>query len=236
VNNGTASLWSRTRKPITGVPHIIEAMESTFPSQSLILDGELYNHTYKNNFEEITSFLRSQTPKDGHEIVQYHVYDLIDDTLTFKERTEKIQKIKFASDRIVKVETKKMNNVEELMEYFTTCREEGYEGCMARNSESLYEHKRSYNLQKIKEMEDGEYEIIGVEGGRGRMMECGIFVCKTVKGDIFNCKMEGALEVLKTYLSDPKKVIGRQLTVRFQGMTNGGVPRFPVGIRVHKEL
>jgi ATP-dependent DNA ligase len=232
VDNGVCTLWSRTRKPITSVPHIIKAMEATFPKQSIIMDGELYNHNYKNNFEEITSFIRSQAPKDGFEIVEYHIYDLIDDTLTFKERTEKIQKIKFASNKIVKVETRKVNNVEELMEYFTICLEDGYEGCMARNSDSMYEHKRSYNLQKIKSFSDDEFEIVGVKEGRGRMSACGVFVCKTKEGNEFSCKSEGSLDILKTYLSNPEKVIGKKLTIRFQGITNGGIPRFPIGVRI----
>lgn len=232
INNGICTLWSRTRKPITSVPHIIKAMEETFPNQSIVCDGELYNHLYKNKFEEITSLIRSQTPKAGHEIVEYHIYDLMDDTLTFKERNEKIQKIKFASNKIVKVETCIMNNVEELMDYFTVCREKGYEGAMARNYNGVYKHGRSYDLLKIKEMEDDEFEIVGVEAGRGRMSSCAIFLCKTTTGDAFSCKMEGSLKGLEKYLTNPKLAIGKFLTIRFQGLTNGGLPRFPIGVRI----
>lgn len=232
INNETCSLWSRTQKPIVSVPHIIKALEATFQKQNIVLDGELYNHKLKQSFEEIVSFIRCKEPKQGHEIIEYHVYDLIDDTLTFKERTEKLNSIKFASSKIVKVETKKINDVDELMDYFTVCRNAGYEGCMARNSQSLYKHARSYDLQKIKEMDDGEYEIIGVEAGRGRMKECGIFICRTKEGQKFNCKMEGSLDALRTYLSNPKGVISKMLTVRYQGLTNGGVPRFPIGVSV----
>lgn len=232
INNGKCSLWSRTRKPITGVPHIIDKLEISLPKQDLVLDGELYCHKLKQSFEEIVSFVRCKEPKPGHEIIEYHVYDLIDDNLTFKERTEKIQNIRFASNKIVKVETRLVNNVEELMDYFNVCRNAGYEGCMARNSQSLYKHARSYDLQKIKEMDDSEYEIVGVEAGRGRMAECGIFVCKTRSGNQFNCKSEGSLDLLKKYLSNPESVIGKMLTVRYQGLTNGGVPRFPIGVCV----
>lgn len=232
VYKGKCELWSRTRKPITSVPHIISALEKTFPNENIILDGELYNHAYKNSFEEITSFIRQQTPKDGHEVVEYHVYDLINNVLTFEERTTKLQGIKFASNKIVKVETRKINNAEELMNYFTKDLETGYEGSMARNAKSLYKHGRSYDLQKIKSFDDSEFEIIGVERGRGRMVDCGIFLCKTKGGNQFNCKMEGSLDVLKTYLSSPEKVVGKMLTVRYQGITNGEVPRFPIGVCV----
>jgi DNA ligase-1 len=235
VYRGKCELWSRTRKPITSVPHIVAALEKTFPNTNIVLDGELYNHAYKNRFEEITSFIRQQTPKDGHEVVEYHVYDLMNDVLTFQERTSKIYAIKFFSSKIVKVETRLANDITELMNYFTVCRGLEYEGCMARNADSLYKHGRSYDLQKIKEMDDAEYEIAGVEAGRGRMAECGIFLCKTKDGNEFNCKMEGSLDVLKGYLSNPQKVIGKMLTVRYQGLTNGGVPRFPIGVRIRNE-
>ena len=44
--------------------------------------------------------------------------------------------------------------------------------------------------------------------------------------------MEGALESLKTYLATPTLVVGKLLTVRYQGLTNGSVPRFPIGVSV----
>jgi len=239
VNNGKCTLWSRARKPITSVPHIIDAIEKTFPNQSIILDGELYNHDYKNSFEVITSFIRSQIPKDGHTIVEYHIYDLIDDKLTFEERAEKIQKIKFTgksnySSKIVKVETRKVNSAEELMDYFIIDKKTGYEGSMVRNSQSLYRHGRSYGLQKIKSFSDEEFEIIGVKEGRGRMSSCAIFMCRTKNGHEFSCKMEGSLENLKKYLADPEIAIGKQLTVKFQNFTTDGLPRFPIGIRVRE--
>jgi DNA ligase-1 len=236
VNNGKCTLWSRTRKPITSVPHIIKVMEATFPNESIVLDGELYNHAYKNNFEEITSFIRSQNPKPGYEVVQYHVYDLIDDSLTFEERTEKIQKIKFAGSKVVKVETRKVNNVEELMDLFEKDLAGGWEGSMVRNAQSLYKHGRSYDLQKIKLFSDDEFEIIGVKNGKGRMVDCAIFICRTKTGNEFSCKMEGSLGNLKKYLINPEIVIGKQITVKFQNLTSDGLPRFPVGVRVEEDI
>lgn len=236
VSNGICTLWSRTRKPINSVPHIVDAIEKTFPDTNITLDGELYNHEYKNRFEEITSFIRQQTPKPGCEIVKYYVYDLVDDTLNFKQRTERINKIKFANDSIIKVETRTVNNVEELMDYFIQDKDAGYEGSMVRNFEGVYEHKRSYNLQKIKSANDAEFKIIGVEAGRGRMAKCGVFICTTKEGNNFNCKMKGSLITLEEFLTNPKKIIGKMLTVQYQGVTNGNVPRFPVGIRIREDV
>ena len=237
IEMGVATLWTRTRKPITGVPHIIKALEQQFPQYDgdttedrTILDGELYNHSYKDRFEEIVSFCKQVTPKHGYQIVQYHVYDMVDGC-AFTERTDRIKSSGFVNP-LVAVKTTYTLNAEELMEQFNEDRNDGYEGTMVRNADSLYENKRSYNLQKIKEFDDAEFKIVGVKSGRGRMSECAIFTCATSKGDLFDCKMEGSLDRLKEILLDSRNVIGKMLTVRYQGFTNGKMPRFPIGVSV----
>ena len=237
IEMGVATLWTRTRKPITGVPHIIKALEQQFPQYDgdttedrTILDGELYNHSYKDRFEDIVSFCKQVTPKHGYQIVQYHVYDMVDGC-AFTERTDRIKSSGFVNP-LVAVKTTYTLNAEELMEQFNEDRNDGYEGTMVRNADSLYENKRSYNLQKIKEFDDAEFKIVGVKSGRGRMSECAIFTCATSKGDLFDCKMEGSLDRLKEILLDSRNVIGKMLTVRYQGFTNGKMPRFPIGVSV----
>jgi len=218
------------------VPHIIKIIELTFPKQSIILDGELYNHDFKNSFEEITSFIRSQNPKSGHEIVNYFIYDLIDDTLNFEKRIEIINKIKFTSDKIVKVKTRPVKNIEELMSYFMEDLEGGYEGSIARNYNGVYEYRRSYNLLKIKSFDDAEFKIVALEKGRGRMSSCAIFLCETKNGDRFSCKMKGSLDILKDLLINPQKAVGKFLTVQYQGLTNGSLPRFPIGLHIREDV
>ena len=237
IEMGVATLWTRTRKPITGVPHIIKALEYQFPQHDgdgpedrTICDGELYNHSYKDRFEEIVSFCKQITPKHGYQIVQYHIYDMIDD-FEFHERSNIIEKAGLVNP-LVAVKTTYTLNAEELMEQFSEDRAAGYEGTMVRNADSLYEGKRSYNLQKIKEFDDSEFKITGVKSGRGRMADCAIFTCTNASGDLFDCKMEGSLDVLKEILKNPKSVIGKMLTVRYQGFTNGKMPRFPIGVSV----
>jgi len=237
IEMGVATLWSRTRKPITGVPHIIRALEQQYPQYDndtpedrTILDGELYNHSYKNKFEEIVSFCKQVTPKHGYQVVQYHIYDIVDGNL-FTERTDSIKKAELVNP-LVAVKTTYTLNVDQLMEQFDEDRADGYEGTMVRNADSLYENKRSYNLQKIKEFDDAEFKITSVKSGRGRMSECAIFTCATSKGDLFDCKMEGSLDRLKEILLDSRNVIGKMLTVRYQGFTNGKMPRFPIGVSV----
>lgn len=232
IRKGKCTLWSRTRKPIKSMPHIVAELERQFNGQNdVVLDGELYNHSYKDKFEEIVSLVRPDAPKAGHAVVQYHIYDMTAQLWTFKQRSDYLSERIKANNILVLVKTIKVEE-DEVTDYFTDFRKAGYEGAMIRNAKSLYECKRSYGLQKIKEFDDAEFKIIGVEAGRGRMAECAIFCCTTKLGDTFMCKMEGSLDALKVYLTKPKSVIGKKLTVRYQGLTNGNVPRFPIGVVV----
>ena len=43
-----------------------------------------------------------------------------------------------------------------------------YEGIMIRNGDAHYEYKRSNNIRKIKEMQDTEVKLLGMEAGTGK--------------------------------------------------------------------
>jgi len=235
VDDGEVTLWTRTQKPITGVPHINAALEDLNLPDGTVLDGELYNHDYRNRFEELTSFIRNPNPKDGHEVVEFHVYDHPEE-LGFSYRWAKLTEFKLATP-IVPVETKFVEDAEQLTEEFRNFLNEGYEGLMVRNLNGSYLNKRSYDLQKVKEFEDAEYKIVDIEEGRGRLAGKGIFVCETTTGERFNCKMMGDLDNLTEYWEHPERYLGQQLTVQFQGLTNAsGVPRFPVGVRIREDV
>jgi DNA ligase-1 len=237
IHQGKCTLWSRTRKQIVSVPHIENQLANQFhDSYRVVLDGELYNHEMKDQFERIVSLVRKEEVRPESVAIQYHVYDMIENgtdskTALFSERLKWItaQSARFGPS-IRLVPTTQVSDVEQVIQAFGQYRQDGYEGAMCR-ADTVYENGRSYGLQKIKEFDDAEYEIIGVEPGRGRMSECAVFVCRADTGE-FKCKMEGSLDSLKSYLSDPTQVIGKQLTVRYQGLTNGGLPRFPVGVAV----
>ncbi len=232
---GVCTLWSRTRKPITGLPHIIKAIENS-GAKDIILDGELYNHDYKSNFEELTSFIRNPEPKEGHEVVEYHIYDIADNTLSFAQRQSEIDKLSLHSP-LIKVQTSKVLDEDELISMFEIFLKQGYEGAMVRNAAGLYVNKRSNDLQKIKEFQDAEFEIVDVEEGRGKLAGKAIFVCSNQLGVRFKAKMKGDQDELAKYWKTPSLAIGRMLTVQYQGLTGkAGVPRFPVGLRFREDV
>lgn len=244
VNDGKATMWTRTRKPITGLPHIIVAIEQVvakMTTKNIIFDGELYNHDYRERFEELSSFIRSPEPKEGHEVVQYHIYDLADFELPGADKTQANRTGVLASiapsfpPALVAVETRSVSSKEELDEAFGEFMEQGYEGLIVRNLTAPYVGKRSYDLQKVKEFDDAEFKVIGVEEGRGKLAGKAIFVLEH-EGRPFRAKMKGKLEDLAKYVKDPSLAVGKMLTVRYFGISNANqVPRFPVGIRFRED-
>jgi DNA ligase-1 len=265
VKDGKASLWSRTRKPITGLPHINKAVEAVAKAskiRDLVLDGELYNHAYHKNFEELSSFIRNPEPKEGFEVVQYHIYDM-PDALSQRERLAQLKAVivdgegsgplreHLSEGPLKAVETIEVADEDDMMAAFDRFLDQGYEGLMIRNFAGGYVNKRSYDLQKVKEFMDAEFKIVGVEEGRGKLAGKAIFICETEAkaypngkntftppaGVRFNVKMKGKLADLKKYIDDPSLAIGRLLNVQYQGFTNKKfVPRFPVGVRFHEEV
>lgn len=235
IKDGTCTLWTRTRKPITSVPHIIEELEERFGEEDIILDGELYNHSFKDNFEHIIHLVRQETPDPNHKLVEYHVYDMVHPEYTFSERANTLEEL-FGEEigYVLLVQTEFVFKEEDTQEYFKDFQYDGYEGAMLRNANGLYVNKRSYDLQKVKEFEDAEFDILDVEEGRGKLQgHVGSFICTTAKGNTFNVKLEGNLNYLKECFNKPSLWKGKKLTVRYQGLSGKNkVPRFPVGVAI----
>lgn len=75
--------------------------------------------------------------------------------------------------------------------------------------------------------------MVGLNPGKGKLMgRVGSYRCVTGgKSPVeFRAKVEGSLDLIPT-LADGKKMIGKLLTVKYQGKTPDGSLRFPVGVR-----
>ena len=91
--------YSRTGKEWKNIDHILFNLKPWFQlNPNVILDGELYNHDFKDDFEKIISMVRKTKPTDearveSAENVQFHCYDIIDETKTFEERDRFITQV-----------------------------------------------------------------------------------------------------------------------------------------------
>jgi DNA ligase-1 len=243
LKDGKCTLWSRTRKPITSMPHIVAEIEAMEVEGDLILDGELYNQKFKTNFEHIVHLVRQEDPDPQHTDVEYHIYDSVDTKADFETRWRwlttswRLLNIKKPPKYLKLVDTAEANDESDVTKYFKVFKGFGYEGAILRNSKGMYVNKRSYDLQKVKEFEDDEFKIVGIEEGRGKLAgHVGAFVCSTKDGKEFLAKMSGETTKLKEYFENHKFWEGKTLTVQYQGLTSYGIPRFPVGMRLRDAL
>lgn len=246
-------LWTRSRKEIISVPHVVKALQEHFPDVSL--DGELYNHDFKDDFEKITHIVnQKKKPVEGHEIVNYHIYDVInedkfiDRNLYLNKFAVKLNDVIISKIGVIDcispelplklVQTSFIENKDNIDGELNSCLDMGYEGLMIRNLNSPYEQKRSKHLQKYKLFDDAEFKIVGINEGRGKLIgHAGSFKCVMPNSDnTFDAKLKGDLSKLKEYFENKSEYIGKTLTVQFQGYTNkNGLPRFPVALRFREE-
>lgn len=241
----TVSLWTRTRKRIKSMPHIeaelrglVETALANEPAipWRFVLDGELYNHTYRDRFEDLTSLIRPDEPRPGHDVVEYHVYDVVGDA-GFLQRFRTLEPLLSGGSKVKLVETRWCDNEARLACHYDHFKKAGYEGAMVRSLGRGYEHKRSDQLLKMKDFVDAEFKVVRLEEGRGKLQgHVGAFVCVTEDGKEFAAKMVGTTERLREAWLQPEKWIGRRMTVKFQGKTAEGLPRFPSALRLRDEV
>ena len=84
--------YSRTGKEWKNIDHILDELHPFFANnRNVILDGELYNHDLRDNFEKIISLVRKTKPTaedrvEASKLTQFHCYDIIDETMEFDQR------------------------------------------------------------------------------------------------------------------------------------------------------
>lgn len=227
-------MWTRTGKEITSCPHIFEAVKHLFAQDpKLILDGELYNHAFKNDFNQITSLVKRQKSTQADydktaELVQYWVYDVAR-TADFTQRFAYLENMfKGNQPSCVVITPTRRISIDRVDDVAMGYIEEGYEGAMIRLP-GTYKNKRSINLIKWKEMQDAEFTIVDVVEGSGN--RSGVAAAVTLRldesGRTFNAGCIGNVNYCRNLLENREEVIGQPGTVVFQNYTPDGVPRFP---------
>jgi len=213
---------SRTGKIVPGTEILGRGLE-----EGQYVDGEAFDP--KLDFEELTSTFKTDPLK-----LKFHVFDYFDLNklnMTFEERWEKVKSLKNPQYEYVKTTLVMLrDDVPSIHKHHV---EEGHEGTMIRDKDSVYEvGQRSNYLLKFKDFQTEEYEIIGAKTGHGRDADAVVWVCKTQDDREFTVRPEGTIAQREENYKNREKFMGKMLTVRFQNLTALGVPRFPVGVVV----
>jgi DNA ligase-1 len=225
-------LTSRTGKAFPDLDHITHQLRKC----KLLLDGELYSETL--SFQEIVGLVRkakhSPTEKELLKQVSLWVYDCVNDK-PFEDRLLTLQNyFEKKGDKLTFVKllpTGEAKNKEDLKNWHDHYVAAGNEGLIIRNLAGLYQlGARSKDLQKYKEFLDSEYKVVNFTDGEGSEEGLVIWVCETPEGNVFHVRPRGTHEARAELFKHAKEFIGKELTVRYQELTEGGIPRFPIGL------
>ena len=238
--------FSRTGKPFKNVQHLENQLAYFFEQNpDIVLDGELYNHALKDDFEKIISLVRKQKPtnEDRGEasiLVQFWCYDLLS-----KREESVVNKFDYAArmsmltsvfdvydlgpTNAVLVKTNEVSSMDEARAIHEINLAEGFEGSIIRLNKP-YQQKRSYHLQKFKDFHDTEATIIDYVEGKGkRTGTLGKFIMRDEMGVQFGCPPGKGFTYkdLANILNNIEDYIGKVATFTYFERTKANSYRHP---------
>jgi len=227
--------YSRTGKQWRNIEHILADLYPFFKKHpKVILDGELYNHDLRDNFEKIISLVRKQTPTDeqrleASQLTQFHCYDIIDEELPFDQRIEFIsQSLMLMGNSVHTVDTVMVFDDDEAQSIHRSMLKKGYEGSILRTNDK-YVCKRSHNLRKFKDFHDAEATLTGwVEGKGKRIGTIGKFTAIDSEGNEFGMPVMDKFKYLQDNFEQMKSYVGCIATFTYFERTKANSYRHPL--------
>jgi len=194
------------------------------------LDGELF--AGRKQFQKATGIVKSSDTHPGWRSLKYCIFDIPSaDREPFEARMERLKRLfpeggdpPTTPSHVEVVKQERCRGAAHLKTEFERIQALKGEGLMLRQPGSTYAHTRSNTLLKIKGFEDVEAKVVGYDAGKGKHEgRTGALRCRLANGKEF-CVGSGMTD------ADRAKpvAIGTVVTVRYQELTDGGIPRFPV--------
>ena len=226
--------YSRTGKQWLNIDHILQSLKPFFQQYpNVILDGELYNHALRDDFEKIISCVRKTKPTDidraeSRKLVQFHCYDIVDESLTFEERNDFIRDKVSIGYSIKSVITHWVESEDEAKVRHQYNLSKGYEGSILRLND-VYQCKRSHSLRKFKDFHDAEATLTSwVEGKGKRAGTIGKFMAVDADGNEFGMPVMDNFKKLQTMFNEMKTWVGKEATFTYFERTKAGSYRHPL--------
>lgn len=221
-------LISRYKKEFPVPKEILEKIKVEIGDAPV--DGELY--AGRGNFQKLVSIVKNgASTVEDYTPVGYHIFDVVDDTLNYKERM-----LKYLSaldvdnpEHFTKVvEIDKINNVDDVIKLSEEVFEYGGEGLILRDPNVPYIFGRTKHLLKVKMIDTMEVVVIDHQQGEGRNEgRLGALICKTESGRHVKVG-SGLTDEIRQ--NPPAK--GTIVTISYMGLTDLKIPRHPVFVAV----
>lgn len=201
------------------------------------MDGELW--AGRGQFQKAVSTVRQQTPDDAAwRGIQFMVFDLPAEPGTFTERLSTLNSVvsKLAVPWVQAVPQTKVPSHAALQSQLKQITQAGAEGLMLHRGSSLYKGVRNDDLLKVKTHDDAEAKVIAYIPGKGKYAgQLGALLVEMPAKDGQTAKRFK----LGTGLSDAQRqnppAVGSEVTYRYRGLNDSGIPRFASFLRLRKD-
>lgn len=207
-------------------PYIVKILKE---NPGLVLDGELYKHGKPLSW--ISGLVRKETLEEDHKLLNYHCYDIVDESATFKERVARLNNFKKdcpSDSKLIIIEQRLLKGLDAIMNMHNEAVAAGYEGLVIKDPDKEYKcGVRDNRALKIKEFQDAEFKILGIVEGLREEDMC--FLMQTEDGTQFKAKPIGDRALKQQYRNDINNIIGKMGIVKFFGwtQTEHPVPNLP---------
>ena len=201
------------------------------------MDGELW--AGRGQFQKAVSTVRQQMPDDtAWRGIQFMVFDLPAEPGPFNDRLTTLNNVvtKLAVPWVQAVPQSKVASHSVLQSQLKQITKSGAEGLMLHRGSSLYKGARNDDLLKVKMHDDAEAKVVGHVPGKGKYVgQLGALLVEMSSLDGQPAKRFK----LGTGLSDAQRLnppaIGSQVTYRFRGLNDSGIPRFASFMRLRED-
>lgn len=196
-----------------------------------LLDGELW--AGRGQYQQTVSIVRTQKPHIGWKKVKFMVFDLPEQRGAFSSRVVMMQRMSEQNHSLYLgfISQFQLASQQELMQHLETVIAQGGEGLILHHKAGIYHSGRSNDLLKLKSFTDAEAVVLDYRMGQGQFTgKMGAIKVRSADGKVF---FIGSGFSHQERENPP--AIGSVVSFRHQGVTDSGIPRFAVFLRVRGE-
>lgn len=201
------------------------------------MDGELW--AGRGQFQKAASTVRQQSPDNAAwRGIRFMVFDLPAEPGPFTDRLSALNSVvgKLAVPWVQAVAQSKVASHAALQSQLKQITKAGAEGLMLHRGSALYKGVRNDDLLKVKTHDDAEAKVVGLIPGKGKYAD----QLGALLVEIPGANGQPAKRFkLGTGLTDAQRqnppAIGSQVTYRYRGLTDSGLPRFASFMRLRED-
>lgn len=195
------------------------------------LDGELWSK--RADFEFIQSVVMDKHPGEGWERIRYNIFEVPETKGDFPSRLNRARSwFKTHENNHVRIIPQmQIKGKSDMEDFLKEVESMGGEGVVLKNPNIPYHTGRSPHILKVKNFQDMEGIVVGINKGKGKYKDCmGSLTLQLESGKAFKLGTGFTDQIRQT---PPRP--GSAVTFKYHGLTRNGIPRFASFLRVRAD-